>query len=71
MQELPKTSGKPTFHRSDSEVERRREYLIKLERDLFPEARSILPGMITRCLDNDPSKRPTARDLIESLGMLL
>ena len=40
-----------------------------LEQSLLSEAREILPGLIVECLDNDPSRRPTARSLIEALGM--
>ena len=40
-----------------------------MERALSKEACEILPGLIVECLDNDPSKRPTARSLIEALGM--
>ena len=73
LQELPrcKTSGHPQFQRSDSEVERRQEYLNMLRKALSSEACSILPEMIVECLDNDPSKRPTAKDLIDTLGKII
>ena len=40
-----------------------------MEQALSSEAREILPGLIVECLDNDPSKRPTSKKLIEALGM--
>jgi hypothetical protein len=64
-QQLPRV---PPFLRPDSEVERRREYLVQMESSLSKEAREILPGLIIECLDNDPSKRPTSKRLIEALG---
>lgn len=54
--------------RSNSEVERRRDYLMQMESSLSVEARKILPGLIIECLDNDPSRRPTSKKLIEALG---
>ena len=53
---------------SNSEAERRRDYLMQMESSLSVEAREILPGLIIECLDNDPSKRPTSKKLIEALG---
>ena len=40
-----------------------------MEQALSAEARGILPGMIVECLDNDPTKRPTAKRLLEALGI--
>jgi hypothetical protein len=54
--------------RSNSKVERRRDYLIQMESSLSKEAREILSGLIIECLDNDPLKRPTSKRLIEALG---
>ena len=70
LQVLPtcKTSGNPQFQRSDSEVERRQEYLDMLRKALSPEACSILPEMIVNCLNNDPSKRPTVVKIMAALG---
>jgi hypothetical protein len=64
MQQLPRVP----LLRSNSEVERRRDYLVRMESSLSKEAREILPGLIIECLDNDPSKRPTSKRLIEALG---
>ena len=52
----------------ETEVERRRDYLIQMEQSLSKEAREILPRLIIECLDNDPSNRPTSKKLIEALG---
>ena len=65
MQQLPRV---PPYLRSNSEVERRRDYLVQMESSLSVEAREILPGLIIECLDNNPSNRPTSRRLIEALG---
>ena len=64
------TQQLPRVHlfRSNSVVERRRDYLMQMESSLSVEAREILPGLIIECLDNDPSRRPTSRRLIEALG---
>jgi serine/threonine protein kinase len=41
-------------------------------RELYPQDVSdILSDLLTRCLDNNPSKRPTAGYCIETLGALL
>ena len=67
IQQLPRVP--PLHSNSDSsEVERRRDYMIQLESSLSVEARKILPGLIIECLDNDPSRRPTSKKLIEALG---
>ena len=64
VQELPRVP----LLRSNSEVEKRRDHLVQMERSLSKEAREILPGLIIECLDNDPSNRPTSKRLIEALG---
>ena len=67
---MPKTLGNPTLKRSDSAVTRRRDDLIRMEQALSDEARGILKGMIVKCLDDDPSERPTSEMLIEALGII-
>ena len=50
-----------------SEVERRGQYFEQLE-DLLPgRIRQILVLLIKKCLHNDPSQRPTAKQLVTSL----
>ena len=63
-----RATGNPPFQRSDSEVERRKEYLVTLKQALPSAACGILPEMIVNCLDNDPSIRPSAEKLISALG---
>ena len=47
----------------------RKDCFTKLERQLSSEARDILSGMITQCLDVCPSQRPTSKELLEALGI--
>ena len=50
-----------------SEVERRGQYFEQLE-DLLPGGiRQVLVQLIKNCLHNDPSRRPTAEQLVTSL----
>ena len=50
-----------------SEVERRGQYFEQLE-DLLPgRIRQVLVLLIKNCLNNDPSQRPTAEQLVTSL----
>ena len=71
MQKLSNASGVRPFHRSDSEVKLRLDDLERLETFLPQEAFDILKDVIVRCLDNDPSLRPTAKFLVEALGIML
>lgn len=50
-----------------SEVERRISYFEEMERRLPNWAHEMFEGMITDCLSNEPSKRPTAEQVLTSL----
>ena len=65
----------PTYHASDSseeliarsEVDRRELYLEQLERKLPGGREHPLVQLLKQCLNNNPSQRPTAEELIASL----
>ena len=47
-----------------SEVERRREYINLLERELHDGEQHPLSWMVKQCLQNAPSRRPTTEELM-------
>ena len=71
LQKLSNACGARPFHRSDSEVKLRIDDLKRLETFLPREAFDNLQDMVVQCLDNDPSLRPTAKFLVEALGIML
>ena len=50
-----------------SEVERRREYIDLLEKELRDGEHHPLTQMVKQCLQNAPSRRPTTEQLMRSL----
>ena len=50
-----------------SEVERRREYIDLLEKELHDGEHHPLTQMVKQCLQNAPSRRPTTEQLMRSL----
>ena len=50
-----------------SEVERRREYINLLEKELRDGENHPLTQMVKQCLQNDPSRRPTTEQLMRLL----
>ena len=50
-----------------SEVERRREYINQLEKELCDGENHLLTQMVKQCLQNAPSRRPTTEQLMRLL----
>ena len=50
-----------------SEIERRREYIVQLEKELLDGEHHPLTLMVKQCLQNAPSRRPTAEQLVLAL----
>ena len=50
-----------------SEVERRREYIDLLEKELRDGGRHPLTQLVKQCLRNDPSRRPVTEQLVTEL----
>ena len=50
-----------------SEVDRRRQYIEQLEENLPRGRRHPFVQLVNRCLQNEPSDRPTSEELITSL----
>ena len=50
-----------------SEVERRRKYIEQLEKKLHDDEHHPLTQMVKQCLQNAPSRRPTAEQLVTEL----
>ena len=50
-----------------SEVERRRQYIEQLEENLPRGRQHAFVQLVNRCLQNEPSDRPTSEELITSL----
>ena len=50
-----------------SEVERRREYIEQLEKQLYNGEHHPLTQMVKQCLQNAPSRRPTTEQLVSEL----
>ena len=50
-----------------SEVERRREYIEQLEKQLCDGEHHPLTQMVKQCLQNAPSRRPTTEQLVSEL----
>lgn len=50
-----------------SEVERREQHFLRLERTILGSTNFSLIHTIKKCLDNDPSERPTAEKLVTIL----
>ena len=50
-----------------SEVERRREYIEQLEKQLCDGEHHPLTQMVKQCLQNDPSRRPITEQLVTEL----
>ena len=50
-----------------SEVERRKEYVKQLEKELYDGENHPLTRMVKRCLHNVPSRRPTTEQLVTEL----
>ena len=50
-----------------SEVERRREYIEALQKEFRDGEQHPLVLMVKQCLENAPSRRPTAKQLVTTL----
>ena len=75
-QVFPKDLKTPTYTdrrnnqlKARSELERRSKYIDTLHVK-FPEKNHPLVSLIKICLENTPSKRPTARQALEWIGMM-
>ena len=73
MQEFPRTLLQPTYRDPEhpkarlarTEVQRREEYIKLLHQQLGEQHPLVLP--VEECLDNEPSERPSAQELLQRL----